>query len=186
MMNSKNIATTQYSFKKWDLLFQASFVFAYALATSLSSQLKFYIPGTIVPVTLQLAVVLLSALHLGARKAAIAQVLYLFGATYGLFSFATKASTLSLIGPTGGYLWGFVVAALVLGSLKSFAKTFVSTWILTFAVSLIVLGLGMVQFKVVLGLDWTKAFSMGVAPFLIGDLLKVTLVAMSYRTLSKN
>ncbi|NEG69714.1 biotin transporter BioY [Bifidobacterium choloepi] len=76
------------------------------------------IPGSPVPITLQTFVVMLAALTLDWRQAAGAVVLYLSMGAAGLPVFANGGSTLSLVGPSAGFLFGFLPAVLVTAALK--------------------------------------------------------------------
>ena len=71
---------------------------------------KIPVPGTPVPITLQTFVLMTAALTLGWRRATAGTVLYLGLGAAGLPVFSGGGSTLSLIGPSGGFLFGFVPA----------------------------------------------------------------------------
>jgi len=82
--------------------------------TALSAQVT--IPTQPVPFTLQTLAVMLCGLSLGARRGALSQVAYLAGGAARLPVFAGfSAGPEHLFGPTGGYLWGFVLMAGLLG-----------------------------------------------------------------------
>lgn len=81
------------------------------------------IPGTPVPITLQTFVVMLAALMLPWRQAGAAIALYLTAGALGLPVFAGGASTMALIGPSAGFLFGFLPAAAVTSLLKGEAHT---------------------------------------------------------------
>jgi len=76
------------------------------------------IPGTPVPITLQTFVVMLAALMLTWRQAGAAVMLYLAAGAAGLPVFAGGASTAALVGPSAGFLFGFLPAAIVTSLLK--------------------------------------------------------------------
>ncbi len=108
--------------------------FVYVLLTSvigsflLAISSKVQIPLTPVPVTLQKLVLLVMSVFLGWRGAVGATSLYLFQGEIGLPVFAHGGGFIILFGPTGGYLFGFLIASLVVGYLaekgwdKSVAK----------------------------------------------------------------
>ena len=71
------------------------------------------IPGTPVPITLQTFVVMLAALMLPWKQAGAAMLMYLAAGAVGLPVFAGGASTMALVGPSAGFLIGFLPAAIV-------------------------------------------------------------------------
>ena len=81
------------------------------------------IPGTPVPITLQTFVMMLAGLMLSWRQAGSAVVLYLAAGAAGLPVFAGGASTMALVGPSAGFLIGFLPAAIVTSLLKGEAPT---------------------------------------------------------------
>ncbi len=86
---------------------------------ALSAQLSFNIPFSPVPVTGQTLVVLLCGLILGKNLSAAAVGAYLLQGAAGLPFFAGgKSGLATLLGPTGGYLFGFLAAAYVVGMLS--------------------------------------------------------------------
>jgi len=92
------------------------FSLAFAFAMAASANVFIYIPITPVPITLQTLTVLLSGIFLGSRFALISQVEYLMLGIMGLPVFAGfKSGPAALVGPTGGYLIGFVFAAYIAG-----------------------------------------------------------------------
>ncbi len=81
------------------------------------------IPGTPVPITLQTFVVMLAALMLPWKQAGAAVLMYLAAGAVGLPVFAGGASTMALVGPSAGFLIGFLPAAVVTSLLKGKART---------------------------------------------------------------
>ena len=80
------------------------------------------IPGTPVPITLQTFVVMLAGLMLPWRQAGAAVATYLAAGAVGLPVFAGGTSTLALVGPSAGFLIGFLPAAVVTSLLKGKAR----------------------------------------------------------------
>ena len=80
------------------------------------------IPGTPVPITLQTFVVMLAALMLPWKQAGAAVLMYLAAGAAGLPVFAGGASTMALVGPSAGFLIGFLPAAVVTSLLKGKAR----------------------------------------------------------------
>src|SRR5687768_7783065 len=90
-----------------------------AVLTAAASQLSFPLPFTPVPFTIQPMVVLIGAAALGARLGALSQILYLMLGVAGLpvFAFSPELPQgfARLLGPTGGYLMAFPLAAFATG-----------------------------------------------------------------------
>jgi len=91
---------------------------AFAGLTAIAARVQVPLPFTPVPVTGQVLVVLLAGGVLGARLGFISQVQYLAAGAMGLPVFAYGGGPAALTGPTGGYLLGFPVAALVVGAIS--------------------------------------------------------------------
>ena len=91
---------------------------AFAGLTAIAARVQVPLPFTPVPVTGQVFVVLLAGGVLGARLGFISQVQYLAAGAMGLPVFAYGGGPAALTGPTGGYLLGFPVAALVVGAIS--------------------------------------------------------------------
>jgi len=143
--------------------------------TALSAQVSIPLPFTPVPLTLQTFAVLAGAAALGAERAVLAQVLYITLAVAGLPVLAGGASgRAEVIGATGGYLLGFVVASYVVGRISAAgASTKTSTTALAYvAGSLVIYGFGApwLAYSTSNTIGW--AIANGVVPFLIGDAIK--------------
>ena len=97
-------------------------------ALALASQFALPIPGTPVPITLQPLVIVLAGLMLGPVDAAAAMVAYLVAGMAGLPVFAPMGAPgiARLLGPTGGYLLAYPVAAAVAGRLGAGKASFVA------------------------------------------------------------
>ncbi|NUP54776.1 MAG: biotin transporter BioY, partial [Gemmatimonadaceae bacterium] len=97
-------------------------------ALALSAQLALPMPGTPVPLTLQPFVVVLAGLLLGPADAAAAMVLYLAAGAAGLPVFAPMGAPglARLLGPTGGYLLAYPVAAAVAGWIGAGRAAFIT------------------------------------------------------------
>ena len=134
-------------------------------ATALLSQVS--VPLWPVPVTLQTFGVLSCGLLLGARRGAAAQTAFLLAGAAGLPVFAEgKAGPQWLFGPTGGYLWTFILVA----ALAGWAAERWRGWRLGAAILLanvLLLTLGSLWLSVVIG---RSAWDVGFAPFLAGAL----------------
>ena len=134
------------------------------------------IPLPPVPITLQTLVLCVAAALLGARLGALSQVVYILLGIIGLPVFAGgKAGLGVLFGPTGGYLFGFMAGAYAIGKLIEFKKAPGFGWI-AFSMAaghIVIYTLGVAQLSIIAELSLIKSVSIGVLPFLAGDVLKI-------------
>jgi biotin transport system substrate-specific component len=78
------------------------------------------------------------------------------------------------VGPTGGYLLGFAAAAYLIGVVSESGRGRVRFDVLAMiAGTLVIYAFGVAWLKVVTGMSFSKAFSVGMLPFLIGDAIKI-------------
>lgn len=150
-----------------------------SLFVALLAQIEIPLPFTPVPITGQTLGVLLVGALLGSRRGAAALALYLAEGGLGLPFFAGGASGLGILtGATAGYLVGFVGAAYAVGWLaEQGLERSVRTSVIPFLVGTVIIYVcGAVWLSVVLG-SVEQAVALGVAPFLLGDALKLMLAA---------
>jgi biotin transport system substrate-specific component len=149
-----------------------------ALVVAVSAQVSVPVPFSPVPMTLQPLAVLAVGGLLGAAGGVGALVLYLALGALGLPVFAGGGSGfLHLVGPTGGYLLAFPVAAGVTGALAGRIPRSPLRMLLACALGMAIIHVGGVAQLALLGGNPTLAFRVGFVPFLTGDLLKVGLAA---------
>ena len=131
-----------------------------------------------VPMTLQPLAVLVVGALLGPRLGAAALVVYLAAGIAGLPVFAPGGlpGVARLVGPTGGYLLAFPVAAAVVGAVAGRGPG-VGRVLLGCAAGMVVIHAGGAAHLALLGGDASLAFRVGFVPFLTGDLLKIGLAA---------
>lgn len=160
------------------LTYELLLVAAGSLLIALSAWVAVPLPFSPVPVTGQTFAVLLVGSALGARRGAAAALAYLAEGCSGLPVFAGGAAGPHvLVGPTGGYLAGFVLGAFLCGAL---AERGWDRRVLTTVFSMI---LGNIAILIP-GLLWLARFvgpestlAMGLFPFLPGDVVKIALAA---------
>lgn len=150
-----------------------------ALLVALSAQVVVPVPFSPVPMTLQPLAVLAVGGLLGAVGGFSALVVYLVLGVLGLPVFAPGGlpGVLRLIGPTGGYLLAFPIAAGVTGALAGRVPRSVLRVLLACALGMVIIHVGGVAQLTILGGDPGLAMRIGFVPFLTGDLLKVGLAA---------
>jgi biotin transport system substrate-specific component len=149
-------------------------ILGFAALTALAARLSVPLPGTAVPMTMQPVAVLLAGALLGSRAGAASQVAYLAAGAVGLPVFAAGGGAAYLLGPTGGYLLAFPVAAAIAGMAHTPARKWYSS-ALWLALALGAIHLGGLAWLGILGGEALIATT-GVRPFLLGDGLKVLLV----------
>ncbi|MEY4312262.1 MAG: hypothetical protein RLZZ571_1032 [Actinomycetota bacterium] len=143
--------------------------------TAVSAQIALPLPFTPVPLTLQTFAVLAGAAALGAERAVIAQVSYIVLALAGLPILAGGASgATKVMGATGGYLLGFVVASYLVGKIAERGATVkVRSTVLAYAIgTAVIYTLGALWLAQFTGKGLVWAITNGVVPFLIGDAIK--------------
>ena len=155
---------------------KAALVVFGSLLLAVSAQFK--IPLYPVPVTGQTLVVLLIGMTYGPRLGGITMAAYLFEGALGLPVFAGGAAGAAvLMGPTSGYLFGFLLAGVSMGYLaeRGMGRTVVST------ISAMVIGNFVIYLCGALWLanfiGFGQAIAAGVLPFLYGDALKLVVAA---------
>jgi biotin transport system substrate-specific component len=159
----------------------AAFVLAFALLTALAGQFTFTLPWTPVPITMQTFAVLLAGASLGWQAGAASQILFVFLGAIGFHFFAGGAHGWHVIsGATGGYLIGFIVAALVVGKLAEMKqdREFLTSIPAMLTGTAIIYVFGATWLAHNLHVSMAKAVELGVAPFLIGDTFKLLLAGL--------
>lgn len=150
-------------------------VYASLMAALIAVGAFLVIPIGPVPIVLQNLFVLVAGILLGRRWAAVSVGVYLLAGACGLPVFAGGTGGLGrLVGPTGGYLFGFLAAAYIVGLLAERARQRAPLEVLAMvAGSLAIYALGIPWLKWVTGMSWGQALAVGCYPFLIGDALKI-------------
>jgi biotin transport system substrate-specific component len=153
-------------------------IVGFAAALAAASQVAIPLPGTPVPMTLQPLVVALAGLWLGPLAGATSMILYLGAGAAGLPVFAPMGAPAfaRMLGPTGGYLWAYPIAALVAGVLVARRRSF-AVRALAAAAAIAVIHLGGFLQLLVLTENAATAIALGATPFLLLDLVKVLAAA---------
>lgn len=148
---------------------------ACAALTAVAARVAVPLPGTAIPFTLQIAAVMLSGVALGPSLGAGSQLLYLGAGLAGAPVFFAGGGPAYLLGPTGGYLIAFPLAAAVAGL---FAQRFsgIARMTIGCALAVLVVHLGGASW-IAITLDRETAAG-ALEPFLAGDVLKIALVVL--------
>ena len=178
MKQAKAITMMDAIFPKATLVRDVLLILSFSVVTALSAQIAFYIGP--VPITGQTFAVLLAAALLGSRRGALSQLTYLGMGAMGAPIFAGWHGGIGvLMGPTGGYLIGFVAAAFVVGFLaeRGWDRRF---W--SMALAMLIGNIVIYAF----GLPWLANFvpsgsvlAAGLYPFIPGDLTKLVLATIA-------
>lgn len=182
----------RYSYHRWrfeaELVHKLALALTFAAITGLAAQMRLYLPFTPVPVTGQVFAVLISAVALGRFWAGLSQALYAGIGALWIPWFAPKEGApifssggLEVVfGSTGGYILGFVLAALVLGwVLDGWVQARRPRYLLPaflLAIALIY-GPGVLWLSYAADIGLGKAVALGAVPFLPGDLAKAVVAS---------
>lgn len=162
-------------------------VLSFSILTAIAAQIS--IPIKPVPFTLQTMIVLLAGAFLGAKNGAYSQVLYIFLGAIGLPVFAQTADgTMGfarLIGPTGGYLLAFPVAAYLVGLLIEKNQKYLTVIISMFIAELVVIAFGTLYLYAAYLHNFVDAVKAGAAIFTVWMAIKVFAAATIYFAVSK-
>jgi biotin transport system substrate-specific component len=141
------------------------------------------IPLQPVPITLQTLFVLLSGAALGSRLGSASQLFYVGLGAVGLPIFAGSLSGFGvLIGPTGGYLLGFLIAPMFVGHFINRWDSFLGNILVFLFGSLIILCLGLLHLTIFYTHDVIASLKVGYFPFIPGDVLKIVAATSIYRS----
>lgn len=166
------------------VLSRATAVVFVTLLTIVAAQVSIPLPFTPVPFTLQPMIVLLGAAALGSRLGSYAQIFYLALGIAGMPVFAASPVLPQgigrLLGPTGGYLLSYPVAAFVTGYLaeRGLDRRYLTSVLAMGAGLLIIFSCGVLWLA--FGLPHagiSAAVASGLAPFLIADIVKLFVAA---------
>ena len=157
----------QHNIQRW--LIDGMVILGYGLLIGLSAQFRVPLSFSPVPITAQTLTVLLAGGLLGPKRGGLAALTYLVLGTIGWLPFAGGY----LLGPTGGYLIGFIAATYFIGVTTSWGwtKRWWSTLIVLFMGNIIIYLFGLPWLSNFVG--WHSVFALGFYPFIIGDLIKI-------------
>jgi biotin transport system substrate-specific component len=147
---------------------------------ALAAQLSIPLPFSPVPITAQTFAVLLVGAVAGRRLGSLSVAAYLAQGLAGLPVFAGGTSGLGrLLGPTGGYLLGFLAAAYLVGSLaeQGWTRRVGGTLLAMLAGNLVIYLCGLPYLALFVGVE--KALVAGFYPFLVGDVIKILLATLA-------
>ena len=159
------------------LIQQAAMVLVGSLLLAVSAKVQ--VPFWPVPMTMQTLVVLMIGAHAGKRIAGATVLAYLLEGAAGLPVFSTGAGLAFMVGPTGGYLLGFLVSAMIVSRAveRGFTRRLAFTLVVFVVADLAILTLGVAWLSTLIGIE--KAVMVGAVPFLPAEALKIALATAS-------
>ncbi|GAC1653479.1 MAG: biotin transporter BioY [Gemmatimonadaceae bacterium] len=158
-------------------------VAGFAAALTAASQVALPLPFTPVPVTLQPFVVVLAGLWLGPRQGTLSMLLYIVLGVAGVPVWTPLGlpGVARLLGPTGGYIIAYPLAAFTAGILGNRARTLLGRWLAGSAGILVLLLGGTAQLAILSG-GLRSALALGLTPFVAFDFVKAFAAAtLSWR-----
>lgn len=156
-------------------------IFVFTICTGLGAFVRVPLPFSPVPITLQTFFVIFSGLILG-PIGAISQILYILLGTSGLPIFTNSGfGFFYLLGPTGGYLFGFVLTAFLVGRLSRKKIGNFQLLLSILSASFLILLCGTAWLVFLFKISFNKAFFLGALPFIPGDIMKSLLAYSIYR-----
>ena len=131
-----------------------------------------------VPMTLQPLAVLMISMLCGRNISVAAVSLYLFQGMIGIPVFAYGGGLPYLLGPTGGFLFGFLFASIIIGEFadRGWGKTLIKSILAMLIGMFVIYCCGILQLSILKGFDF--AIINGLQPFIIGDFYKLILAAL--------
>lgn len=173
-------------FPRSTALTQALFILGGVGFIALLAQIAIPVPGSPVPVTGQTLAVLLIGTTYGARLGVLTFATYLLAGVAGAPIFAPSGTSANhgidrLIGATGGYLVGMLVASLVLGYLadRKADQKFKTSFPALLLGDAIIFTFGLLWLQQTLNLSWSQTIAAGFTPFILGEALKIAITATS-------
>jgi len=156
---------------------QALLIVGAAVFVGISAQIAIPLPFTPVPLTGQTFAVLLSAAALGSLRGVAAMVLYAVAGVAGVPWFAQGSHGFALA--SFGYILGFIAAAWIVGAIaeRGATRTPLKMAGLMVIGNVVIYAFGVTWLAFAVHVDFAKAISLGLTPFIIGDLIKIALAA---------
>jgi biotin transport system substrate-specific component len=162
---------------------RALIVMLFSFLTFAGAMIRIPLPFTPVPITLQTLVLFMAVYYLKPKELGLSQAIYIIAGLIGAPVFAAGITgMLALVGPTAGYLIGFIAAGVVMSVVKSQVKEnyFIMAVIFTMGIG-IVYTLGAAHLVIVYKMSITQAVFAGVLPFIAGDIVKILIASAFFK-----
>ncbi len=151
---------------------------------SLAALIKVPLPGTPIPATLQTFALLAGAGILGRWMSLQMIGWYLILGLCGAPFFAGGSGLTHLMGASGGYLIGFVLASLIVGFFTERATSASKRLLVYCAAAAAIYVPGLIHLKFVTGAAWGSVLTMGLVPFILFDLVKALAAGVGVQALA--
>jgi len=164
--------------RRWAGLYDIALIVGGSLLIGLCAHIKIFLPISPVPITGQTFAVLMIGALFGSRRGVLCMLAYIAEGLAGLPVFASGVGLPVLLGPSGGYIVGFVAAAYIVGFLaeRGWDKR-VGTTVLAMALgNIIIYAFGLGWLCCLMGFNKAVLVA-GLYPFIVGDALKTALAA---------
>jgi biotin transport system substrate-specific component len=148
----------------------------FSALTEIGAYICVPLPFSPVPITLQTLFTYMAGALLGSYLGALSQMIYVILRAVGL---PTVTGFQVVVGPTGGYLIGFIIGAFVIGKFVEMRRNPSFQWLLVCmtAGTAVIYATGVLQLANWAGISVNEAFIIGVLPFIVGDTLKILVAA---------
>ena len=152
----------------------------FAALISIGAFIALPVPGSPVPIVLQNMFIMLAAILLGPWWGLLATMIYMLFGILGMPVFSGGAGGIAkLLGPTGGYLFGYIPATIVMGMISRIGKKKILPNIVACVAGMVIVYMfGIARLKTLLDADWGRALAAGLYPFILGDLIKIVLASL--------
>lgn len=139
------------------------------------------IPLPLIPITGQTFAIGFTITVLGLRYGSLSVFIYILLGMIGIPVFSAMSGGLGIIlGPTGGYIIGFIPTAIIMGFyLKQFGTSKSHAILANLIGMMITLAFGTIWLKYGSGFSWSTAISAGIYPFLIVGIIKAIFAALA-------
>ena len=163
-----------------DLLRDLVLIVGFAVLVALCGRARFFLPDNPVPITMQTFGVLMTGAALGSWRGTSSLLLFYFVGMAGLPVFQGGGNGWSYVtdSPTGGYLIGFVAAGCVTGFLAERGWSRGNSLWALLAGSVVIYVPGILWLGAKGYVPWGSVLSIGLYPFILGDLLKMLMVGI--------
>jgi len=179
LTNATYAAFLRPSKKAYAGLYDAALIIGGSLLIALCARIRILLPFSPVPITGQTFAVLIIGTLFGAGRGSLSVLLYIMMGAAGLHVFALGGGFTVLFGPTGGYLVGFIAAAYITGSLaeRGWDRRIGTTLLAMVFGNMAIYAFGLLWLCCLMGVNKT-VLTVGLYPFIVGDLLKISLAAV--------
>ena len=175
-----------YSFKTRKIVFVALF----AALIAVFGIVAVPVPGTPVPIVLQNMLVILTSLVLGTKLGVLSVALFLFTGLIGLPVFSGGGGGLArFLGPTGGFLYGYLLASFISGLVAgkaSKSNKLLRLFLASLAGFTVLYIPGIIHFSLVLNKTLSQTLKLAVIPYLLPDAIKAFVAPLIAYPLRKN